>query len=68
MVLELGIGPRNQLIKAPLMRLVAQEPNASYITINLGDLYIMDDIADRAFGLDGYLDKLLAKLREACGE
>jgi len=67
-VLELGIGPRNQLIKAPLMRLVAREPNAAYITINLGELYIMDDIADRAFGLDGYLDKLLAKLREACGK
>ncbi len=66
-VLELGIGPRNQLIKAPLMRLVAREPNAAYITINLGELYIMDDIADRAFGLDGYLNQLLAKLREACG-
>ena len=29
-VLELGIGWRNQLIKAPMMRLVASEPNATY--------------------------------------
>ena len=35
-VLELGIGWRNQLIKAPMMRLVAGEPNATYVTINLG--------------------------------
>ena len=36
-VLELGIGSRNQLIKAPLMRLVANEPNATYVTIG-GDM------------------------------
>ena len=65
-VLELGIGPRNQLIKAPFMRLVAQEPNAVYVTINLGELYIPRDIQDKSFGLDGYLDKTLARLREVC--
>ena len=65
-VLELGIGPRNQLIKAPLMRLVAQEPNAVYVTINLGELYIPWQIQDKSFGIDGYLDKTLAQLREAC--
>lgn len=43
-VLELGIGPRNQLIKAPLMHLVDMEPNAAYVTINLGELYITDNI------------------------
>ena len=66
-VLELGIGPRNQLIKAPLMRLVAQEPNAAYITINLGELYIPQEIRNKSFGLDGYLDQTLAQIREACG-
>lgn len=66
-VLELGIGPRNQLIKAPLMRLVAKEPNATYVTINLGELYIADNIKERSFGLDGYLAEILAQLKEACG-
>ena len=62
-VLELGIGWRNQLIKAPLMRLVAQEPNAVYVTINLGEIYIADDIRGRSFELDGALSDVLAELR-----
>ena len=41
-VLELGIGWRNQLIKAPMMRLVDSEPNATYVTLNLGEIYITD--------------------------
>lgn len=65
-VLELGIGWRNQLIKAPLMRLVAQETNATYVTINLGEVYIADNIKEKSFGLDGRLDELLPALREAC--
>ena len=52
-VLELGIGWLNQLIKAPMMRLVASEPNATYVTINLGEIYITDNIKEKSFGLDG---------------
>lgn len=48
------------------MRLVAGEPNATYVTINLGEIYIADNIKEKAFGLDGQLDKLLPALREAC--
>ena len=66
-VLELGIGWRNQLIKAPFMRLVAREPNSVYVTINLGEIYITDDIKARSFGLDGPLSDILSALREACG-
>lgn len=65
-VLELGIGPRNQLIKAPLMRLVDREPNAVYITINLGELYIADRIKEKSFGLDGYLVDIMSRLRKVC--
>lgn len=65
-VLELGIGPRNQLIKAPLMRLVDMEPNAVYITVNLGELYITDNIKEKSFALDGYLGEILSRLREVC--
>lgn len=61
---ELGIGWRNQLIKAPLMRLAAQEPNATYITINLGEIYISENIKNKSFGLDGDLSNILKVLRE----
>lgn len=67
-VLELGIGPHNQLIKAPLMRLVDREPNAAYITINLGELCIADQIKEKSFGLDGYLGEILGRLRKVCEE
>lgn len=63
-VLELGIGWRNQLIKAPLMRLVAREPNAAYITINLGEVCIADSIKHKSFGLDGSLSEILSALRK----
>lgn len=65
-VLELGIGPRNQLIKAPLMRLVAQEPEYTYVTINLGELFIPAQIQSKSFGLDGYLEPILSQLKEVC--
>ena len=64
--LELGIGWRNQLIKAPLMRLVANESNAAYVTINLGEVYIADNIREKSFGLNSRLNELLPVLREAC--
>lgn len=62
-ILELGVGWRNQLIKAPLMRLTAREPHAVYITINLGEVYLADDIRDKSFGLHGPLDRVLSDLR-----
>ena len=43
------------------------EPNATYVTINLGEVYIADNIKEKSFGLDGRLDELLPALREACG-
>ena len=63
-ILELGIRWRNQLIKAPLMRLTAKEPNAAYITINLGEVYIAEDIKEKSFGVDGYLDETFAALKK----
>ena len=55
-ILELGIGPRNQLIKAPLMQLAALDPSITYITINKGQLYIPQEIASQAYGFDGLLE------------
>lgn len=48
------------------MRLVDQEPNATYVTINLGEIYIADNIKHKAFGLDGALSDILSSLREVC--
>lgn len=61
-VLELGIGWRNQLIKAPLMRLVEREPKAVYVTINKGEIYIPENIRKKSYGLDGDLAKVLENL------
>lgn len=61
-VLELGIGPDNQLTKAPLMRFVAQAPLSTYVTVNLGRLYIPEAIRELSFGIDGYIDETLWRL------
>lgn len=61
-VLELGVGYRNQLIKAPLMQLVLKEPNAAYITINEGEIYIPSEIEHKAIGIDGKLREVLPAL------
>lgn len=50
LVLELGIGPQNQMIKAPSMQLVAAAQNSHYITINKGQLLIADMIKERSIG------------------
>lgn len=63
-VLELGIGWRNQLIKAPLMDLTDREPKAFYVTINLGEVYIADKIREKSYGLDGNLTEILAQLKK----
>ncbi|MDD3221390.1 MAG: NAD-dependent protein deacetylase, SIR2 family [Lachnospiraceae bacterium] len=63
-ILELGIGWRNQLIKAPLMGLAEREPNAVYITINLGEIYIADSIVNKSYGLDGYLSDILRDIKK----
>lgn len=64
-ILELGIGCRNKLIKAPLMQMTANEPKTTYVTINLGEVYITDNIKDKSYGLDGYLSEQLKKIRES---
>lgn len=68
LVLELGIGHRNQLIKAPLMRLVKSEPHALYITINKGEIYIPKSIQSKSYGLDGDLTEILKQLKQTMME
>lgn len=62
-LLELGVGARNQLIKAPFMNLTSIEDNATYITFNRGsELYIPDAIADKSIGIDGNIAEVLQQL------
>lgn len=61
--LELGVGARNQMIKAPFMKLTNIEENATYITLNKGgELYIPNEIADKSIGIDGNIAEVLQQL------
>lgn len=63
-ILELGIGKRNRMIKLPLMQLAADEPHATYITLNLApELYIPDAIAHKSIGLEGDIAVTLGELK-----
>lgn len=64
-ILELGIGAGNRLIKEPLMKLAASGRDITYITINKGEIYIAGNIKDKSFGLDGDLTDILAELSSA---
>lgn len=62
-LLELGVGVRNQLIKDPFMRLTSIEEHATYITFNKGsELYIPDTIAARSIGIDGDIAEVLQRI------
>ena len=67
-ILEMGIGPRNQLIKAPIMSLVGQMPDVTYISINKGELNIPNTISSKSFGIDGDLTETINKIATAMGE
>ena len=47
------------------MHLTALEPDATYITVNLGEVYIADNIKNKSFGLDGSISEILSSLRQA---
>ncbi|NRO68014.1 Sir2 silent information regulator family NAD-dependent deacetylase [Lactobacillus helveticus] len=61
-VLELGIGPRNQMIKVPSMQLVATAPHAHYITINKGELLIPSQIAEKSIGYSSSINAAFKEL------
>lgn len=62
LILEFGVGIRNQMIKAPFMKLAYAERNAFYITFNKGEIYIPHQIQDKAIGVDGDLVLILPKI------
>ena len=65
-VLELGIGARNQLIKAPLMELVDGHLNAFYITLNLAqEINIPAKLADCSLGVAGDIGESFRQMLKA---
>lgn len=63
-IIELGIGSRNTLIKQPLMRLTAQLPHCIYITLNLSqEIYIPGEIESKSIALPGDLSTTLQDLQ-----
>lgn len=67
-VLELGIGPQNQLIKAPSMQLVASNPHSHYLSINKGQLYIPAAIGDCSIGFSATIMDAIDALISGKGE
>lgn len=66
-VLELGVGPRNAYLKRPILDIIASDRNISYITVNRGQAFVPDAIADRSVAVDGDLTESMRRIREAMG-
>lgn len=62
LIMEFGVGARNQMIKAPFMKLAYAEPDAFYITFNKGEVYIQPQIQSKAMGVDGDLAVILPEV------
>ena len=68
-VLELGIGSRNRIIKPVLMQVAHAEPQATYITLNLPhEIYIPTEISGKSIALTGDLGATLHSLLTRSGE
>lgn len=61
-VLELGVGRRNSLIKAPLLQLAQIAPQLTYVIFNKGELNIPPEIASKAIGVDGDIAEALNRI------
>lgn len=51
------------MIKLPLMQLAADEPHATYITLNLASNCTFDAIAHKSIGLEGDIAVTLGELK-----
>ena len=62
--LDLGSGGNTPVIfKVPFIRWTMQNPNATYVTVNLGEAFTVDQIADRSLVINGDIGEVLEKLR-----
>ena len=67
--LDLGSGGNTPVIfKIPFIRWTMQNPNATYATINLGEAFTVDQIADRSIVINGDIGEVLEILIARRGE
>lgn len=61
--LELGIGANTPVImKYPFWRMTAENPQATYVCVNLGEAYAPENIRKRSICIDGNIGEILHKL------
>ena len=61
--LELGVGGNTPvIIKFPFWQLTAQNENAAYICVNLGESYCPDEIADQSICVNADIGKVINDL------
>jgi len=61
--LDLGSGGNTPVIfKIPFIRWTMQNPNATYATVNLGEAFTVDQIADRSIVIDADINDVLNQL------
>ncbi len=61
--LDLGSGGNTPVIfKIPFIRWTMQNPNATYATVNLGEAFTVDQIADRSIVIDADINDVLDTL------
>ena len=62
--LELGVGANTPvIIKYPFWRMTYANKNATYICVNLGDVYIPDEIASRSMGFDMDIGEFIERIK-----
>lgn len=61
-VLELGVGPRNQGVRGPLLDLALREEGATYIALNYAQVSVPAAIAGRSVTLQGDLTGSLERI------
>ena len=67
--LDLGSGGNTPVIfKIPFIRWTMQNPNAAYATVNLGEAFTVDQIADRSIVINGDIGEVLETLIARRGE
>ena len=62
--LDLGSGGNTPIIfKIPFIKMTMQNPKATYATVNLGEAFTVDQIADRSIVIDGDIGEVVEELR-----
>ena len=61
--LDLGSGGNTPIIfKIPFIKMTMQNPNATYATVNLGEAFTVEQIADRSIVIDGDIANVIEQL------